>query len=513
MHAEAGTPNSAGFGGGGAPTPPVRKVGRYALFDAVGHGGTATVHLGRLMGPAGFSKTVAVKRMHENVSRDPEIAAMFLDEARISARIRHPNVVAATDLLALDGETFLVMEYVHGESLAALNDNLRSRGRRMPIEIAVHIMRDVLNGLHAAHEALDEQGDSLHLVHRDVSPHNIMIGVDGTARVLDFGIAKALGRLQDTHTGQVKGKLSYMAPEQLMGTPLDRRVDVFAAGIVLWETLVGRRLFLADNPGHVVQRVLTETVPSLDTFLPELSFSLVRAVARATEREAEKRFASAAEFARELEDAAEMVSARAVGEWVRAAGGERLEQRAQRLREIESTPITKTGPIPVVSEEQAVRTISAGPDEATRSELRHVVLTPEGVGEAAPRSESTSRDSLPTPRPTRRMLWVAIAASLALALALAWRDAQVERLNATSRAIPLSAAPEPAVSAPEIVVTPSPAAAEPPRALEAADEPIAEVRRAKPARSHRARPQRVARKPTPAPKPAVRRAEDLFSRN
>jgi serine/threonine protein kinase len=510
MPVEAGSPNSGRGSGGGAPPPPVRKVGRYALFDAIGHGGTATVHLGRLMGPAGFSKTVAIKRMHENVSRDPEIAAMFLDEARISARIRHPNVVAATDLLALDGETFLVMEYVHGESLAALNDSLRSRGLRMPIEIAVHIMRDVLNGLHAAHEALDESGDSLHLVHRDVSPHNIMIGVDGTARVLDFGIAKALGRLQDTHTGQVKGKLSYMAPEQLMGTPLDRRVDVFAAGIVLWETLVGRRLFLADNPGHVVQRVLTETVPSLDSFLPELSFSLVRTVARATERDPASRFASAADFARELEDAAEMVSARAVGEWVRAAGGERLEQRAQRLREIESTPITKTGPIPAVSDEQAVHTIQAGPDETTRSELRHVVLAP-------PRSETTSRDSLPAQRPTRRTLWIAIAASIAVALAFAFRGGEIERLDASSRALPISAAPIPAASAPEIVVTPTPAAAEPPRAVEPAAEPVAELKRAKPARSHRARAQRVARKPAPLPKaatkPAVRRAEDLFSRN
>jgi tRNA A-37 threonylcarbamoyl transferase component Bud32 len=497
MPVEAGSPN---------PVGPLRKVGRYALFDAIGHGGTATVHLGRLMGPAGFSKTVAVKRMHENVSRDPEIAAMFIDEARISARIRHPNVVAATDLLALDGETFLIMEYVHGESLAALNDGLRSRGRRMPIEVAVHVMRDVLNGLHAAHEALDEVGESLSLVHRDVSPHNIIVGIDGTARVLDFGIAKALGRLQDTHTGQVKGKLSYMAPEQLMGTPLDRRVDVFAAGVVLWETLMGRRLFVADNPGHVVQRVLTETVPSLDTFLPELSHSLVRAVARATERDREKRFASAAEFARELENAAEMVSARAVGEWVRAAGGERLEVRAQRLREIESTPITKTGPLPVVTEEQAERRISAGPDEATRSELRHVVLTPEDEDHG----ESTSRESLPAARPTRRMMWLAIAASLTVAAVFALRDAQLEQLQLTSRALPASATPLPAALPEAVVAGSTPAAAELPRAVEP-EEPTVEPQQAK--RPHRARAVRVAKKPAPAPKPVVRRAEDLFSRN
>jgi serine/threonine protein kinase len=491
---------------------PLRKVGRYALFDAIGHGGTATVHLGRLMGPAGFSKTVAIKRMHESVSRDPEVAAMFLDEARISARIRHPNVVAATDLLALDGETFLIMEYVHGESLAVLNDSLRARGQRMSVEIAVHVMRDVLNGLHAAHEASDEVGQPLGLVHRDVSPHNIQIGVDGSARVLDFGIAKALGRLQDTHTGQVKGKLSYMAPEQLLGQPLDRRVDVFAAGVVLWETLTGRRLFAADNPGQVVQRVLTETVPHLGALLPQLSPTLVNAVARATERDPEKRFASAGEFARELEDAAE---ARAVGVWVRAASGDRLELRARRLREIESTPISNTRPIPVVSDEQAAQTLSSGPDEATRSELRHVVLIPD----AEPRAETTSRDSLPSPPPVRRRFWLALAASFVVAgaAAFAMRERPVEQLNASSRAITVNQAELPAAAAPVPVVTPdaTPAAAEPPRV----DEPTTELPRIKPTRAAKQRTQRQARKPAPKvatkppAKPAVRRAEDLFSRN
>jgi serine/threonine protein kinase len=322
---------------------PLRRVGRYALFDCVGHGATATVHIGRLLGPAGFSKTVAIKRMHENVGRDPEVAAMFLDEARLSGRIRHPNVVATTDLLAMDGETFLVMEYVHGDSLSSLSDALRARGERMPHAIAVHVMRDVLNGLHAAHEAQDELGRPLHLVHRDVSPHNIQLGIDGSARVLDFGIAKALGRLQDTHLGQVKGKLAYMAPEQLLGQPFDRRVDVFAAGVVLWETLAGRRLFFSDNPGQTVQRILSEDVPDLASVVPFISPTLARAVAKATARLPEQRFATALEFAHELEHAAEIVTPRLVGEWIRRTAGDKLEQRARRLRQIECTPIVDVG--------------------------------------------------------------------------------------------------------------------------------------------------------------------------
>ncbi|HSC86435.1 MAG TPA: protein kinase, partial [Polyangiaceae bacterium] len=316
--------------------PPARRVGRYALYDEVGHGGTATVHLGRLFGPAGFSKTVAIKRMHPSVGRDPEVAAMFLDEARISSRIRHPNVVGTIDLLALDDDLFLVLEYVHGESLASLLDRLQKSSQPMPVPVAVHVMRDALAGLHAAHEALDERGEPLALVHRDVSPQNILVGIDGVSRVLDFGIAKALGRMQDTHTGQVKGKVAYMAPEQLLGQPVDRRTDIFAAGIVLWEALAGRRLFRTPNPGETVQRVLNAEVPRLSDFVPGVSPALADVVARAIERPMATRFASAHDFACSLEAVTELVSPRAVGEWMTHVAGEGLERRTARLRQIET---------------------------------------------------------------------------------------------------------------------------------------------------------------------------------
>jgi hypothetical protein len=390
--------------GRGAPTP-VRRVGRYALFDVVGHGGTATVHIGRLLGPAGFAKTVAVKRMHENVARDAEVGAMFLDEARLSARVRHPNVVATTDLLAMDGETFLIMEYVHGESLAVLSEILRSRAERMPPAIAVHILREVLLGLHAAHETSDGFGQSLYLVHRDVSPQNIQVGVDGSARVLDFGIAKALGRLQDTHTGQVKGKISYMAPEQLLGQPFDRRVDVFAAGVVLWEALAGRRLFGGDHPGLVVQRILSEQVPPLSSVVPGLSPELVQVVARATERDAKQRFMSAFEFAHALEHVTELITARAVGEWVRSVGGERLEKRAERVRQIEAMQLVDRFEYELEEATPAPLTL-LGPDELTRSEIHEGLPTgphaplPPGVpdrsaGHASPGPHPTPRVGLP----------------------------------------------------------------------------------------------------------------------
>src|SRR5580700_10113505 len=210
-------------------------VGRYALHHEIASGGMATVHIGRLLGPVGFARTVAIKRLHAHMARNPEFVAMFLDEARLAARIRHPNVVSTLDVVATEGELFVVMEYVPGDSLARLLHAAREAGEPVPLPVAASIMVDVLHGLHAAHEASDERGQPLGLVHRDVSPHNVLVGTDGAAHVIDFGIAKAAGRAQVTREGQLKGKLAYMAPEQLKGgtggSKVDRRADVFGAAV------------------------------------------------------------------------------------------------------------------------------------------------------------------------------------------------------------------------------------------------------------------------------------------
>ncbi|MCA9588320.1 MAG: serine/threonine protein kinase, partial [Myxococcales bacterium] len=233
-----------------------RVVGRYALYGALAAGGMATVHLGRLLGPVGFSRTVAIKRLHAQFAADPEFVSMFLDEARVAARIRHPNVVPTLDVVTTDGELFLVMEYVPGESLAKLTRAVRERGERIPLPVMSAIMVGTLLGLHAAHEATDERGEPLHIVHRDVSPQNVLVGTDGVAKILDFGVAKAAGRIQTTREGQIKGKLAYMPPEQLRGGDVTRKCDVYAAGVMLWELLTGQRLFSGDNEGAVVARVL-----------------------------------------------------------------------------------------------------------------------------------------------------------------------------------------------------------------------------------------------------------------
>ena len=233
---------------------PDQVIGRYALFREIASGGMAAVHLARLMGPAGFSRVVAIKRLHPHLARDPEFLKMFVDEARLAARVQHPNVVPTLDIVAENGELFIVMEYVDGESLARLARLASESGQRIPVPIVAAVMLGALQGLHAAHEARDEDGRPLELVHRDISPQNVLVGVDGLPRVVDFGVAKAVGRSSQTSGGMLKGKLPYMSPEQLLLDPVDRRTDLYAVSIVLWEMLAGRRLFTGGNDWEIASR-------------------------------------------------------------------------------------------------------------------------------------------------------------------------------------------------------------------------------------------------------------------
>jgi len=497
-------------------TPPT-QLGRYALFDQIAQGGMATVHLGRLVGPVGFSKIVAIKQMHESAAQNPEFVAMFLDEARLSGRVQHPNVVATFDVIAHSGEAFLVMEYVHGESLSALLRAARTRNERPSPEIAVHVLCDVLYGLHAAHEASDENGEQLLLVHRDISPQNIIVGVDGVARVLDFGIAKAAGRLQETQNGQLKGKLGYMAPEQLLGRPLDRRVDIFAAGIVLWEFLSGRKLFDADNSGQLMYQVLETEIPPLDSFM-DLPPALARAVERATSREVNERFATAQEFARELENSTQLVSTRRVGDWVTSLCGEALARRYERLKAIEATPLDTAIVRRTESLHERDSFHPAGSDamtEPAQEPVRiirprsgpHAIVTP-----LAPRPDATGVTAIASePVPAPRHRWRgAVVGGIALLLGAGYLLLhKTEREQTPSAAATPTAAvgatPSAALAANQLPASPtgeaSSAATLP--ALPATALPSVTA-------TATSSPRRAGKKI--APHPAARRPEDLFSR-
>jgi eukaryotic-like serine/threonine-protein kinase len=314
---------------------PALTVGRYALRHEIAAGGMAVVHLGRLLGPAGFSKTVAIKRLHPHLARDPEFVAMFLDEARLAGRIRHPNVVSTLDVVATDSELFVVLEYIPGDALARLLRAARDAGERVPLPIAASIMVDVLHGLHAAHEVRDDRGEPLGLVHRDVSPQNVLVGTDGAAHVIDFGVAKATGRAQVTREGQLKGKLAYMAPEQLLGQPVDRRADVFGAAVVFWEMLTGERLFDGASEGEIYGKVLRADVPRPSKLVSGVGRRTDAIVFRGLARNPSRRYESARAMALAVEKALPLAPASQVGEWVEHLVAETLAERRRQIESLE----------------------------------------------------------------------------------------------------------------------------------------------------------------------------------
>lgn len=314
-----------------------QRVDRYELVGEIASGGMATVYLARLTGVGGFQRFVAMKRLHPHLANEKEFVEMFLDEARIAARIHHPNVVPILEVGASSVGYYLVMEYIEGDTLARLLARAATRGKRIPVPIALRIALDTLSGLHAAHELRDDAGDAVQLVHRDVSPQNVLVGVDGIARITDFGVARAASRLTATRVGQLKGKIAYMAPEQAAGEEsLDRRADVFASGIVVWEELAAKRLFKAENEAATLSRVMTEPVPPLTTVVPGLSVELSNVVARALERNPDQRYSSCAQFADALEAAAtgkeRIATPRELAAYVTEVLGEEVSAQREAVR-------------------------------------------------------------------------------------------------------------------------------------------------------------------------------------
>jgi serine/threonine-protein kinase len=299
------------------------RIGKYEIIQAIASGGMAMVYLGRVVGEAGFERQVAIKLMHPHIADDPEFVTMFLDEARLAARIHHPNVVATLDVGRSAEGLFLVMEYIEGMSVQALLRNARVGGQAVPIGIALRVFVDLLNGLHAAHELVDAGGATINLVHRDVSPHNVLIGVDGVSRITDFGVAHAEARMGNTRSGQLKGKLGYMSPEQIRSEAIDRRCDIYAAGVVLWETLTTRRLYKSDTDAGLMNMILQGQVAPPSTISPTVGTALDQACMRALSPHAGSRYPTAASFADELEDAARrsgiyVANSRAVAAYMQA---------------------------------------------------------------------------------------------------------------------------------------------------------------------------------------------------
>lgn len=299
----------------------------------------ATVYLARSRGGGGFERDVALKLTHAHLRDTDDFANDLLEEAKLVVRIRHPNVVPVLDADDDPLGVFLAMEYVEGDSLGGLRRRADKAGSRVPPRVGVRVLLDALAGLHAAHELKDEAGAPLELVHRDFSPQNILVGVDGVAKLTDFGIAKAASRLGTTRAGLVKGKITYMAPEQARSLALDRRCDVWAAGVIAWELFAGRRLYASDNEVGTLLKIVTEPPPLLRAIAPDVPEAIEAAVARALTLSLERRVPSAQAFARELAQACsahgQLAEHEEVAAYLQTAVGARLAKRRARAAEIQ----------------------------------------------------------------------------------------------------------------------------------------------------------------------------------
>jgi serine/threonine-protein kinase len=317
---------------------PGQVLGRYEFLAPIAQGGMASVWAARQWGSRGFSKIVAVKMMLPTISDDPKFERMFLDEARIASKIRHNHVVEILDLGEQNSVLYLVMEWVDGESLSAIRRYAAEKGG-VPIAVAVRIIADVCSGLHAAHELRDDEGQPIGLVHRDVSPQNILVGYDGVSKVLDFGVAKVAGRTTDTtNVGHARGKPPYMAPEQALGHPIDRRADVFSLGIVLYQLITGKHPFRGENDIATLHNIISEQpVISPKAFISNLPDGLERIMLSALERNPAKRFQSAREMELSLEslfdEALGRIRSEEIGRLVSVWLGVRGEERRSALRE------------------------------------------------------------------------------------------------------------------------------------------------------------------------------------
>ncbi len=423
-----------------------QRGGTYAIHDEIGSGGMATVHLGQLFGARGFARTVAVKVLHASYAKNETFVARFLDEARLVARIHHPNVMPTLDVFTEGDELRIVMEYVAGESLDRLQASARARGEHVPARVACAIVAGALHGLHAAHEAKNEFGEPLGIIHLDVSPQNILVGQDGTTRLLDFGVARAKGGDVEAAGG---GKSAYLAPEQVTGGPVSPRTDIFAASVVLWELLTGEPLFAADNHAATMQRVLGAVIPPASSKLHELPARLDEVLKTGLQRQPARRFATARQMALELEGAMAPALPSEVGRWVESVAKETLLARAAKVQAMEANSVRRgpglPGLVPTrdMYEEQAAANVAK---EALEEADTSALLRPPGgseplVPERAPdgsvhwkprqtKYQARRRDSAEAtplagsaadePRPRRRAtIWLALGGVAVVAGAVA----------------------------------------------------------------------------------------------
>ena len=431
-----------------ATTDPGRSIviGRYLLHRQIARGGMATIHIARLVGDEGFTRIVAAKRLHPEFAEDADFVAMFLDEARIASKVHHRNVVPVLDVVTSGEEVVLVQEYVHGAPLHWLLRTAHEAKTHIPINIAVSVACQVLAGLQAAHETTDEMGVALGVVHRDVSPQNIMVATDGTARLLDFGIAKATMAAHITREGMFKGKLAYSAPEQIRGAATQQS-DIYSLSVVLWELLVGHRLHnSAQSEGELIAEVMTGRLARItDVLQPEKEWlganrwkqleALDVILQRGLAVDVVQRWRTAAEMEAALASAVSPASTTGVAGWLKTLGKEFLSGRDR-----------------VIALEEASwrRTATHVPRRGTHAGIS--IVTEPGTAAAAPAALARNR--------MRLYAAAAIGGFLLILAFIIWitRDPGLEA-PATTAALPVVPTLAPPPQQPAVAPAPAPAPA------------------------------------------------------
>jgi serine/threonine-protein kinase len=451
-----------------------RHFGPYLLRYEIASGGMATVYLARARGPAGFDRATALKRIHPHLAKRRDFVEMFLDEARLAARITHPNVCSVFDFGEVEGTYFIAMEYLVGQPLAAIVRAIQERrdlasSTRWRV-LAARIVADACEGLHAAHELRDDSGRPLGVVHRDVSPHNVFVTYDGAVKVVDFGVAWAEGRLHHTQTGALKGKLGYMSPEQVRGLAIDRRLDVWSLGVCLWELLTVRRLFAKKQEVDMLQAVMHEAIVPPSALEHGIPAALDAIVMRALDRDVERRYPTARAMARELNAFVSSSGVSAgladLSELMEELWG---EERATKLGVVASVLGSGSDSLPARAE--ATHTTARPRAPAAPAEIE--IDAGEGERDAERRdadvksrdadvgqrdaggSDAAETDAGPRPAPPARARWRGPAAAIAAAAA----SVAAIAAGVYSGAAGTGAAPEPAQ-----IASGEPPAAEPPPA-------------------------------------------------
>jgi serine/threonine protein kinase len=372
-----------------------RVLGGFRLLREIACGGMATVYMAHKSGPAGFGQAAAVKVIHPHLARDREFVEMFLDEARIVSCINHPNVCRVLDFGKAEGTYYLAMEYVMGETWGDVLHALKQRpsASGMIPAILAQVLAQACEGLHAAHEARDAEGRALSIVHRDISPQNLIVGYDGSVRVLDFGIASAAERLHTTRNGTIKGRFAYMAPEQMRGMPVDRRADLWSLGVVCWEGLAQKRLFKRDTEAETVLAVTQDPLPSLAEVGHPVPSPMAKVATQALSRNRDERYGTAREMGLELSRFASSslvpVGMAEVSLWMSRLFAQRIDEKRASMREAARAaeldkaqppslpPHTPTVPLAMMPDDLAKQSGSSNlPSVSTVREVRGTISIP-----------------------------------------------------------------------------------------------------------------------------------------